>query len=285
MDTRFLESLITVVESGSIASAARLQGLTAAAVSQRIQALEREIGCELLSRAAHTVKPTGACLSLIPRARKIVHEAETLKGDIDASGLSGTLRLGAISTALTGLLPAALRKLTRIAPQVKLHITPGTSQILYEALQAETLDAAILVEPPFKIPKTLAIDQLRKEPLLLLSKAADTRSMAEILTTEPYICYDSKSWGGRLAERYLANNGLQPTTLCELDAPEAIHILVMEGMGATLVPAWAGLQLPQNQLTVHRIEDDRYQRKIVLITPSQAQRPKIIEKLKAALLA
>lgn len=284
MDTRFLESLIAVVESGSIAAAARLQGLTAAAVSQRIQALERDIGCELLSRAAHTAKPTEACLNLIPRARKLVREAEALKGDIDVSGLSGTLRIGAISTALTGLLPSALRRLTRIAPQVKLHITPGTSQILYDALQAETLDAAILVEPPFEIPKTLAVDRLRKEPLLLLSKAADTRLLHEILTTDPYICYDSKSWGGRLAERYLADNGLHPTTLCELDAPETIHILVTEGMGATLVPSWAGLQLKQNQLTAHRIEDDHYQRKIVLLTPSQPQRPKIIEKLKASLL-
>jgi DNA-binding transcriptional LysR family regulator len=43
MDIRFLESLIAVVETGSIAGAARLQYLTAAAVSQRIQALEKEI--------------------------------------------------------------------------------------------------------------------------------------------------------------------------------------------------------------------------------------------------
>ncbi|MEA3544055.1 MAG: LysR family transcriptional regulator [Thermodesulfobacteriota bacterium] len=284
MDTRFLESLITVVESGSIAAAARLQGLTAAAISQRIQALEREMDCELLSRAAHTAKPTEACLNLMPRARKLVREAEALKGDIDSSGLSGTLRIGAISTALTGLLPLALRRFTESAPQVKLHITPGTSQILYDALQTETLDAAILVEPPFAVPKKLAVDRLRKEPLLLLSKAADTRSMHEILTTEPYICYDSRSWGGRLAEQYLADKNLYPATLCELDAPEAIQILVMEGMGATLVPSWAGLQLERNQVTVHEIEADRYQRKIVLITPFQTQRPKIIAKLKESLL-
>ncbi|WP_305417582.1 LysR family transcriptional regulator [Photobacterium leiognathi] len=42
MDTRFLETLITVVEQGSIAAAAREQLLTPAAVSQRIQSLERE---------------------------------------------------------------------------------------------------------------------------------------------------------------------------------------------------------------------------------------------------
>jgi DNA-binding transcriptional LysR family regulator len=283
LDTRFLESLIAVVDTGSIANAARLQGLTAAAVSQRIQAIERELGCELLSRAAHTARPTEACLHLIPRARKLVREAGALKGDVDISGLSGTLRIGAISTALTGLLPSALRRLARIAPQVRPHITPGTSQTLYDALQNEALDAAILVAPPFEIPKTLTVDVLRKEPLLLLSSAGKDRSPHEVLTTQPYICYDARSWGGRIAGRYLADSGLHPATLCELDALEAIHILVAEGMGVSLVPQWAGLQVEPDGLTASRIDDDRYLREIVLITPCPAQRPKLIERLKTSL--
>ena len=36
MDSRFLESLVAVVEEGSIAAAARAQGITPAAISQRI---------------------------------------------------------------------------------------------------------------------------------------------------------------------------------------------------------------------------------------------------------
>ena len=285
MDTRFIESLIAVVESGSIAAAARVQGLTAAAVSQRIQALERDIGCELLSRTAHAAKPTEACLNLIPRAHKLVREAEALKGDIDVSGLTGTLRIGAISTALTGLLPSALCKLSEVAPHVKLHITPGTSQTLYDAFQSETLDAAILVDPPFDLPSTIEVDTLRKEPLLFLSKMGNNRPVQETFETEPYICYDAGSWGGRIAARYLADNGIHPDTLCELDALEAIYILVAKGMGVTLVPDWAGLKPVQKQINTTPIEDDRYLRKLVLITPRQPHRPKIIEKLKISLLS
>ena len=285
MDTRFLESMIAVVESGSIAAAARLQGLTAAAVSQRIQALERDLSCDLLSRAAHTAKPTQACLNLMPRARRLVREAEALQGDIDVSGLTGTLRIGVISTALTGLLPATLRKLAERVPQVLPHITPGTSQTLYDALQAERLDAAILVEPPFVLPKTLTVSILREEPLVLLSQSVRSQSLHDIISTEPYICYDSKSWGGRFAEQYLEDNNLHPKMLCDLDALEAIHILVAKGMGVTLVPYWAGLQLNQQYVTATVIEDDRYLRKIVLLTATQVQRPKIIEQLKSSLIS
>ncbi|MFL6719014.1 MAG: LysR family transcriptional regulator, partial [Burkholderiaceae bacterium] len=54
MDTRFLESLVTVVEQGSIAEAARRLNLTPAAITQRIQALERELGTALLMRSGRT---------------------------------------------------------------------------------------------------------------------------------------------------------------------------------------------------------------------------------------
>ena len=58
MDTQFLESFVMVVEHGSVAEAARRLNLTAAAVTQRIRALEREIGTALVSRSG----PCSHCL-------------------------------------------------------------------------------------------------------------------------------------------------------------------------------------------------------------------------------
>lgn len=285
MDIRFLESLITVVDTGSIAGAARLQYLTAAAVSQRIQALEKDLGCELLSRSGHTAKPTAACLNLMPRARKLVREAEVLKSDIDGTVLTGTLRIGAISTALTGLLPSVLRRLLKAAPQVVPQIIPGTSKTVYDALLSDTLDAAILVEPPFALPKSLTQQVIRQEQLLLLAKKTHNRRLPEILSTEPYISYDSKSWGGRIAERYLADNRIFPRTLCELDALEAIQILVEKELGVSLVPNWSGLQLEKSQLTPQIIGDERYLRRIVLITATIPQYPNIINIFKECLVS
>ena len=161
MDTRYLKSLITVVECGSIAHAARIEGLTAAAISQRILALERQLGFELLSRVGHAAKPSQACLGLLPRARRIVREVALLAGDADGAGLTGQLRIGAISTVLTGLMPEALRALTVSAPGLTPVIVPGTSRSLYQALLSGEVDAAILVAPPFELPKALQAVSLR----------------------------------------------------------------------------------------------------------------------------
>ncbi|OKA29159.1 LysR family transcriptional regulator [Pseudomonas versuta] len=282
MDSRYLKSLIMVIDCGSIADAARSEGLTAAAVSQRIQALERQLGFALLSRSGHAAMPNPACLALLPRARRIVREVSLLAGDADLDGLTGTLRIGAISTMLTGLLPRALLELTRLAPGIKPAIEPGTSRSLYQALQADELDAAILVAPPFELPKLLRSVSLHSESLVLLSRHPPAGSIARALQTQAYIRYDPSSWGGRHAERYLNDTGLAPTSLFDLDGLEAIAMLVADDVGVSLVPSWSGLDSLSDNFTLTPVGTG-YDREIVLVTRVQTERPQMIAALVQAL--
>ncbi|MFN4204672.1 MAG: LysR family transcriptional regulator, partial [Tabrizicola sp.] len=91
------------METGSIISAARREKLTSAAISQRVQALERSLGTTLLVRHARSVAPTEACLLLLPRIRHLIREASLLRDDLDERQISGEMRIGAISTVMTGL--------------------------------------------------------------------------------------------------------------------------------------------------------------------------------------
>ena len=282
MDTRYLKSLITVTDCGSIAEAARLEGLTAAAISQRIKALERLLGFALLSRAGHEAKPTEACLALLPRARRIVQEVGLLAGDADLEGLTGALRIGAISTMLTGLLPDALQRLTRLAPGIKPSILPGTSRQLYQALQGNELDAAIIVAPPFELPKMFRTVTLHQEPLVLLSRPDRAGSAIDTLRRERYISYDPKSWGGRHALRYLDDNALRPDALYSLEGLEAITLLVAQGHGVSLVPDWAGLTHLAPDLKKTPVGGG-YEREIVLVWRIQTERPGMLDALLKAL--
>lgn len=285
MDSRYLKSLVAVIDSGSIADAARAEGLTAAAISQRIQALERMLGFTLLSRAGHAAKATDACLALLPRARRIVREVALLAGDADDEGLTGTLRIGAISTALTGMLPAALRVLTQQAPGVRPAIVPGTSRSLYQALLAGEIDAAILVAPPFELPKTLQALTLRREELILLARRKLRGDAVALLSSQPYIRYDPSAWGGRPAQRYLDDQGLQPALLCDLDALETIAMLVADGVGVSLVPRWSGLEKLAAGCRMEELEPEGsalYARDIVLLTPAQSERPNMLKMLSQA---
>jgi DNA-binding transcriptional LysR family regulator len=284
LDSRYLKSLITVTDCGSIAEAARLEGLTGAAISQRVKALERQLGFALLSRAGHEAKPTEACLSLLPRARRIVQEVSLLAGDADLEGLTGTLRIGAISTALIGLLPMALQHLTRLAPGIKPSILPGTSRQLYQALNSNELDAAIIVAPPFELPKMFRAQGLHQEQLVLLAQPGSTESVVESLQNHAYISYDPNSWGGRHARRYLNDNGLRPDALYDLDGLEAIAMLVADGQGVSLVPQWSGLERLAPGLAMTPVGEG-YEREIILVWRVQAERPGMLDALLKALSA
>ncbi|KPU58950.1 bacterial regulatory helix-turn-helix, lysR family protein [Pseudomonas fluorescens] len=273
MDVRFLRSLVAVVETGSIAAAARGENRTAAAISQRVQVLERALGCTLLLRSAHAARPSEQCLLMLPKIQSIIDQAQELQSELGQDGLVGELKVGAVSTALTGVLPRVIERLALSAPGLKLKIAPGDSRSLYEKLLTGKLDAAILVKPPFQPPKALALTLLKVEPLILIAAARHaTQTFEALLRDHPFVRYDACSWGGQIAQRYLDEQSFEPQVLCELDALETIVMLVAQGMGVSLVPQWAGM--PLEGLRVLPVGGgQRYSRDLVVMHGSMPHRP------------
>lgn len=239
LDVRFLESFVLVVERGSIAEAARRLNLSAAAVAQRIRILEEGIGAPLVIRVGRTVKPTPAGAAVLPKARVLIQEVRDLNALAMGDELKGELRIGAMSTATTGLLPKILRRLTDTYPKIDVYIMPGASADLYYKVLSGELDAAIIVDPVFPLPKMCEWQTLREEALILIAQAGLRNQTAHtLLEREPFIRYDRTSWGGRIVSEYLKLSGLTPRQRFELDAVEAIAALVHEGLGVALVPDW-----------------------------------------------
>ncbi len=239
METRFLETFLIVVQHGSLAEASRRLGVTPAGIAQRIQVLEDEIGLPLLARSGRRVRPTEAGLAIVEKSRRVLSEVRELKSLAHDDQAFGELRLGAISTALTGLLPVGLRRVFDTIPGADIFLLPGTSAELYNGLLEEKIDAAILVKPPFAIPKTLQWDLIRSEPFVLLAPPELAKTPAEqLLREQPFIRYDRSNWGGRLADTYLQSLRILPREWLELDSLEAIAVMVEAGLGVSLMPDW-----------------------------------------------
>jgi DNA-binding transcriptional LysR family regulator len=240
MDTLFLETLIAVIDSGTLVDAARKMNVTPGAVAQRLRALESELGTRLVMRAGRAVRPTDAGARLAVRARAVLRDIGDLRFIVANETLSGELRLGAISTALTGMIPAILERLAGAHPQMEVFLEPGTSENLYRRVQKGELDAALIVLPRFAVQKTLDWIGLRQEPLIVIaSQSLASNDPHELLMGHPFIRYDRNQWGGYIADRYLQQAGLAPTLRFELDALDAIAVMVDRGLGVSLVPDWA----------------------------------------------
>jgi DNA-binding transcriptional LysR family regulator len=240
MDTRFLDSLVTVVDCGSMAEAARRLNLTAAGVAQRIRALEAEIGVPLVVRSGRAVRPTEAAATIMGRARHLLEEVRDIKSVAASGMLSGELRLGAMQTALSGLLADVLCRFVTAHPQIELRIIRDHSAELYRKVVNNEVDAAVTSHPPFAIPKTCDWCVLREEPFVVLTHAsAPVRDPHIILRQEPFIRLDRKVYAGQFIDEYLRKAGIRPKERLELDGLELIAVMVDRGLGVSLVPDWA----------------------------------------------
>ncbi|GHC10531.1 LysR substrate-binding domain-containing protein [Thermomonas carbonis] len=240
METQYIHTFVSVVDQGSMAAAARTLNITPAAVAQQIHTLERELGVRLIGRVGRTVSVTEEGARILERARDLLRGIADLRSIAQDTALSGELRLGACPTALAGMLPDILARMVEAFPQINVFIKPGYSAELYRAVEASDLDAAFVLEAPFALPKTCAWQLLREEPLIMLVPASMAhRDPHEMLATEPLIRYDRHQWGGRQADEYLRNAGIAPNERFEVNALNAIAVMVDRGLGVSLVPDWS----------------------------------------------
>lgn len=250
MDLQFLATLLAVLEEGSIAAAARRLGITASAVSQRVTALEAQLGARLLRRAGRVMQATPECRALLPQMRQMLALERGMRTTLRGATLSGRLRLGAISTVMGDHTAALLRELEREAPEVTPELVPGTSLALYELMERDGLDAAVLVEPPFELPKSLAFFPVEDQAIGLL-RPYGARAVATGIKREgaeaaagaqlPYLLYSRAAWGGALCWQVLSAQVAAPSILAEMDALEVIAQMVEDGVAQAVLPRWQGL--------------------------------------------
>lgn len=280
IETNYIDSFVAAAECGSMAEAARRLNVTPTALAQRIHVLERHFATKLIVRSGRTVRLTEGGMRLLARARRFQHEVRELQAATLGAGIVGGLRLGAISTAVTGLLPAMLAGLVQRHPRIDIYIEAGVSRELYHQVLHDKLDAALIVAPPFAVPKSFVWRILRREPLIVLApRAAAHIAPLQLLGEMPLIRYDRRNWGGSLADHYLQANGIQPRERFELDALDGIVAFVALGLGVSLVPDWArAAPLPETVVALS-LPADAPCRTVGMLWPAQCAHSRLLESL------
>lgn len=96
---------------------------------------------------------------------------------------------------------------------------------------------AFLFHPPFKIPKSFFWRPLRAERYVVITPAGETGTdPLQLLREQPLVRYDRSLWSGQIADSYLRQQRIRPSDRIELDALDAIAVLVHRGLGVSLVP-------------------------------------------------
>lgn len=146
LDTRRLQVISAVVDTGSITGAAAALGYTPSAISQSIAVLERETGSVLLEKAGRGIQPTRAGVLLAEHAGAVLdrlREAEAALAALRA-GEAGHLQLTAFATAGAALVPRALARFRAAHRDVQLDLNVAEASEALPALRAGHIDIAVV---------------------------------------------------------------------------------------------------------------------------------------------
>ncbi len=281
MDTHFLQSFVAVVECGSMAEAARRLDLTPAAVAARIRTLEDDLGVVLVSRSGRAVKATEAGLQILEQSRDVVRSITDLRAAaLDRSEL-GQLRIGTFFSAATSIISPVLERLTRRTLTYQSLMDVGYSPDISAKVITGELDAAIVVEHQFVLPKARNWHPLTDEPLVVVAPRSfsDTNDAHALLRSEPFIKYDRRIWGGRLADRYLRERNIQPYVRLEIEGLMTIATYVSRGFGVSLLPDWSPMWASNLSLARISLPNAAPTRRIGLLRASHGPRKDLVDAL------
>jgi DNA-binding transcriptional LysR family regulator len=205
MDTRQLAAFCAVVERKSFSDAADRLGVTQPAVSQQIRSLEERIGQQLLDRSGRRVEPTEAGRRLYQGAQKLLAQERQLLEDVagEAEGpLRGQLTIGASTGPGGTVVPVLLCEFAEANPEVKVELLISDTQTIVDQVARRDLELgvvgatprnrAVSYEPFFRdevvlvtqpkhrfAGKTITLDDLRGEPLIVMQDGAGVRQVIE----------------------------------------------------------------------------------------------------------
>ena len=242
MDLRQLAALVAIADTGTFSAAAEALHTVQSNVSTHVARLERELGATLVDRATGRLTEEGDVA--VARARRVQHELEALRADIESMlhQVSGPVRLGCIGTVGRWLVPRLLELMAERHPLVHVIVVDATTTSLVPQVVADSLDLAVVNMPV--TASELATEPLFDEERIVLARAGhplaarDQATLAD-LADHPLLLEPRGTAFRDELDDEMARSGLTVRPQAEIDGIRLLTSLAFEGFGAAVVPATA----------------------------------------------
>jgi LysR family hydrogen peroxide-inducible transcriptional activator len=239
---RQLRYFTALARHGHFGRAADACAISQPALSMQIKDLEDALGGVLFERGARQISLTAFGDEAAQRAGDILRLVDEL-GDLGRAsreGLVGRLRIGVIPTIAPYLLPEVIGTLTRLHPQLDIHVRETLTAKLIQELADGRIDTAI-VALPVSEPSLVEV-ALFSEQFLLVRPAADEgtpapssetlRAMRLLLLEEGHCFRDQ-------ALSFCNMQSSPPREMLDASSLSTLVQMVSAGIGVTLIPEMA----------------------------------------------
>jgi DNA-binding transcriptional LysR family regulator len=242
-----LETFAKAAELSSFTAAARALGLTQAAVSQRVGALEGALGVPLFRRQGGRVLLTEAGRRLYAFAERILALHREARADVTGrkEPLAGELSLAASSVPGEHLLPGLLTAFRQRHPHVQVRATVTDSQAVLDHVEQGRAHLGLVGRRPGGPPlesRCFACDRLALVVPASHAWARRRRVSLEQVCKQPLILREAGSGSRWCLEQALSRAGksLRDVRVAlELGSNEAIKEAVLRGLGLAVLSTQA----------------------------------------------
>lgn len=292
MDLRQLEVFAKVADLGSFSKAAEALYLTQPTVSEHIRALEEELGVRLLDRLGRGATPTKAGQLLLSYAQRILELHRDARQALEQfqGRMSGELVVGASSIPGEYVLPTLIGRFKEKYPDISISLLISDTQraldwllegkvelavvgaqiqhrsVEYKELMPDELIVVVSSSHPWHGKKTVTLDEVKAEPLIVRERGSGSR---------------------HALERALAEVGLDLgafRVVGEMGSTQAIKQAVKAGVGISLISKRAVEdECNANLVWCVKVKDLRFSRFFYLATHRGRTRSPLAEAFRAFL--
>lgn len=236
-----METLVSVVESGSFSAAARLLDIGQPAVSKTIAQLEERLGARLLLRSTRGLTPTEAGQAYYDHAKRSIEQAD--EADFAAKGaasrLSGRLRVSAAVTFARLHIVPKLPLFLEANPELSIDIIldDGNVDLLEHGVDV-ALRMGSLNDSTMTARKIGASRRRVVGTPAYFAKAGEPRTPAD-LPSHQAVIYEQGGGGSAWSfTRGAAETSVVVSGRVRVTAAEGVRAAVLADMGLAVASEW-----------------------------------------------
>jgi DNA-binding transcriptional LysR family regulator len=232
-----------LVETASFSRTAERQFVSQPAVSQKLRALEREVGQQLLERGRgkKRITPTEAGNVLYQGALPLLREAEELEARLRglSEEIAGTVRVATVYSVGLHALPGRLKPFLAQHPRIHVHLEYSQTTKIYQDVLSGAVDVGIVACPTAR--GGIEVIPFGEEAITLICAPEHpfaTRTAIDLADLEgaPFIGFADDIPTRKLIDEHLKRAGVKVRLVNAFDNIETIKNLVEIGSGVALVP-------------------------------------------------
>ncbi len=234
---RHLRIIAALADLKLVARVSESLNVTQPAVSKQIAELEKIVGVPVVTRDRNRLYLTPIGNRLADHAKQVLSQIDRASFDIDAmaSGVTGSVSIGAVSSVAPTLLPKTIELFKRGAPHASVSVTEGHFVELLPMLKSGALD--LLIARIWQPQELEGVDQMTlfSEPVIVVAGRDHPLTMQENLSWSdtiqfPWIFPQANSVARRAVDALFAANGLAPPSNTIASVSLALNLELFRAM-------------------------------------------------------